>query len=94
MFRWAIGTVGAASAHGAREQLCREGGRVDDVVERAQVWCRHDPDLSTRAELTALIDAARHGAEGALDDLSSRFSGPLEFGTAGLRGAVEPVSRA
>ena len=88
MFRWAIGTVGAASAHGAREQLCREGGRVDDVVERAQVWCRHDPDLSTRAELTALIDAARHGAEGALDDLSSRFSGPLEFGTAGLRGAV------
>ncbi|MGZ0148417.1 phospho-sugar mutase [Kribbella sp. WER1] len=48
----------------------------------AEAWLREDPDPDTRAELTRLLDA------GATDELADRFSGTLEFGTAGLRGAV------
>lgn len=41
-------------------------------------WIAHDPDPITRAELEGLDDAA----------LAARFAGPLEFGTAGLRGEI------
>jgi phosphomannomutase len=50
----------------------------------AQAWLAEDPDPDTRAELQQLLDA---GTE-ADADLADRFSGTLEFGTAGLRGAV------
>ena len=50
----------------------------------AQAWLAEDPDPDTRAELQQLLDA---GAE-ADAELADRFSGTLEFGTAGLRGAV------
>jgi phosphomannomutase len=59
-----------------------------DLPTRAADWAAHDPDPTTRAELTALIRAAGAGEPGAYDDLADRFRGPLEFGTAGLRGAV------
>lgn len=48
---------------------------------RAEQWLQVDPDPETRSELEALI--AEDGA--ALDE---RFAGRLEFGTAGLRGAL------
>jgi len=41
-----------------------------------------DPDESTRQEMVALIGA------GNLAELRERFRGPLEFGTAGLRGVL------
>ena len=50
----------------------------------AQAWLAEDPDPDTRAELQQLLDA---GAE-ADAELADRFAGTLEFGTAGLRGAV------
>ncbi|WP_427885086.1 phospho-sugar mutase [Kribbella sp. GL6] len=53
-----------------------------DLKAAAEAWLREDPDPDTRAELTRLLDA------GATDELADRFSGTLEFGTAGLRGAV------
>ncbi|QIQ06852.1 phospho-sugar mutase [Streptomyces liangshanensis] len=53
-----------------------------DVVTRAKTWLAEDPDADTRAELAALIDAAD------LDALTERFSGTLQFGTAGLRGEL------
>lgn len=53
-----------------------------DLMERAQDWLSQDPDPVTRAELEALIAA---GDATALED---RFSGRLQFGTAGLRGAL------
>ena len=62
-----------------------------DVVSRARDWAAHDPDPRTRAELLAIVaraEAGGDGVEAALADLESRFSGPLQFGTAGLRGAV------
>lgn len=52
------------------------------VLERAKLWVAHDPDPDARAEIQQLID------EGDLHELSSRFAGPLEFGTAGLRAPV------
>lgn len=63
----------------------------DALLERAQRWLSHDPDPDTRAELSALLARATsttEGREAALKDLADRFAGPLEFGTAGLRGLI------
>ncbi|MDO5699359.1 MAG: phospho-sugar mutase [Dermatophilus congolensis] len=61
---------------------------VAALVARAEEWIAHDPAEATRTELSAVVEAARRGDEAAAAVLASRFSGPLTFGTAGLRGAV------
>jgi phosphomannomutase len=58
------------------------------LLETARRWVEDDPDARTRTELEELIAAAEGGDDEALADLQDRFSGTLEFGTAGLRGAV------
>ena len=55
------------------------------LLEAARAWAAEDPDEQTRAELEALVAAAERGEE---TDLADRFAGTLEFGTAGLRGAL------
>lgn len=57
------------------------------TIDRAQAWLRQDPDPETRAELQQLLDAAADGEAGRAQ-LAERFDGRLEFGTAGLRGAL------
>lgn len=57
-----------------------------DLLARAKDWLSQDPDPVTCAELQQLIDAAQ--TSGDLDALTERFSGRLQFGTAGLRGAL------
>jgi len=57
---------------------------TDDVRAAAERWLSEDPDPDTRAELRRLLDS---GPE-ADAELADRFAGTLEFGTAGLRGAV------
>ncbi|USQ78754.1 phospho-sugar mutase [Ornithinimicrobium faecis] len=59
-----------------------------DLIPLAEAWLTDDPDPQTRKELSALLEAARVSDETALADLADRFSGFLEFGTAGLRGAL------
>jgi len=61
-----------------------------DLLARATSWRDDDPDEATRAELDAVLEAARSGdaGAGAGADLADRFAGLLEFGTAGLRGAM------
>ncbi|MGW6851194.1 phospho-sugar mutase [Streptomyces virginiae] len=54
----------------------------DDLIIRAQAWLAEDPDPETAAELAALIEA------GDTAELADRFSGTLQFGTAGLRGEI------
>jgi phosphomannomutase len=54
----------------------------DDLLERARAWADEDPDPATVGELEGLIAADDRAA------LEDRFSGTLEFGTAGLRGAL------
>lgn len=55
------------------------------LIAEAQHWVSIDPDERTRAELTELIESAEAGQAEALTELAERFSGFLQFGTAGLR---------
>lgn len=59
---------------------------MTDLLDRAREWIAGDPDPATRAELQALVDANDEA------ELAERMAGSLEFGTAGLRGAVEAGS--
>ncbi len=63
-------------------------GPTEELVARARAWAADDPDERDRAELARLLAAAGDGDAAAAADLADRFSGPLEFGTAGLRGAL------
>ena len=58
---------------------------IDSLLDQARAWAAEDLDEQTRAELEALIATAEAGGE---TDLADRFAGTLEFGTAGLRGAM------
>lgn len=61
-------------------------GFAADLLSRARAWAAEDPDPQTRAELEQAIAAVEAG--GLDTDLADRFAGTLEFGTAGLRGAL------
>ncbi|MEQ6903482.1 phospho-sugar mutase [Nocardioides sp. YIM 152588] len=61
---------------------------VDVLLTRAQSWLAEDPDPETRAELKEVLAAAEADDAAAEADLADRFHGTLEFGTAGLRGAL------
>ncbi|MEU5392490.1 phospho-sugar mutase [Streptomyces tibetensis] len=54
----------------------------EELIAQAQAWLTEDPDPDTRTELAGLIDARDH------TELAARFSGTLQFGTAGLRGEL------
>jgi phosphomannomutase len=56
------------------------------LLDAARAWVADDPDDHTRGELQAVIAAVEAGGDPA--DLADRFDGTLEFGTAGLRGAL------
>ncbi|MCD0481837.1 phospho-sugar mutase [Streptacidiphilus sp. ASG 303] len=65
----------------------------NDLLKRARTWLAEDPDEETREELRALLAAAEGGEPSerecrAWSELASRFSGTLQFGTAGLRGEL------
>ena len=60
----------------------------ESLYAAARAWRDDDPDPTTRSELEALLEAAESGDEAARSDLADRFVGLLEFGTAGLRGAL------
>ncbi|WP_144122184.1 phospho-sugar mutase [Catellatospora sichuanensis] len=57
---------------------------TDTLADRVRHWIAQDPDPDSRTELQQLLDALP--ATGA--ELADRFSGPLTFGTAGLRGPL------
>jgi phosphomannomutase len=59
---------------------------VADLIQSARAWMGDDPDEHTRAELRAVVESVEAGGDPA--DLRDRFDGTLEFGTAGLRGAL------
>ncbi len=62
---------------------------IDVLLTRARAWMAEDPDEHTRAELGGLVAEIENGAPAdAVSDLADRFRGTLEFGTAGLRGAL------
>ncbi|MFT7519230.1 MAG: phosphomannomutase [Kiritimatiellia bacterium] len=57
---------------------------IDALLTLARAWMQSDPDPTTREAVQRLIDAAD------LTDLSEHFDSRLQFGTAGLRGALGP----
>ena len=61
-----------------------------DAALRARVveWSNDDPDDITVTQLDALLAAADSGDANAIAELVSAFGPFLEFGTAGLRGAI------
>ncbi len=64
---------------------------MERLLAAARAWLDEDPDPETREELRALIEAcavADNDASDARDELADRFSGTLQFGTAGLRGEL------
>ena len=56
-----------------------------ELRARVSAWIADDPDEADRAELTALL---ADDSDEAAAELADRFAGRLQFGTAGLRGAV------
>ncbi|MFF9123482.1 phospho-sugar mutase [Streptomyces sp. NPDC014889] len=54
----------------------------DDLIARAKAWLAEDPDAETRDELARLLDTED------IEELTARFAGTLQFGTAGLRGEL------
>ncbi|NYJ02513.1 phosphomannomutase [Nocardioides thalensis] len=61
---------------------------ADVLLTRAHSWLAEDPDEQTRVELLSLLQRVEAGDAEATADLADRFRGTLEFGTAGLRGAL------
>jgi phosphomannomutase len=53
-----------------------------ELLQAARAWADADPHDGDRAEIQALVDA------GDTAELARRFTGPLTFGTAGLRGPL------
>lgn len=59
-----------------------------DLLRTAQHWLAGEPDADIHDELGALIDHALTGDGASIADLTARFDGGLQFGTAGLRAPV------
>ena len=58
-----------------------------NLTLRVQSWIEQDPDSVTKAQLTNLFESAQSD-QAALAELQDAFLAPLEFGTAGIRGAL------
>lgn len=61
---------------------------LEALIEAAQAWADADVCLEDRAEARDLIARARSGDVAAQNELREAFRGPLNFGTAGLRGRI------
>ncbi|MDD7385102.1 MAG: phospho-sugar mutase [Actinomycetaceae bacterium] len=53
-----------------------------------RTWISHDVEPHYQEELTDLLQKAESGDADAAAELDDRFSGPIQFGTAGLRGTM------
>lgn len=58
---------------------------TQQLLEQARAWAAIDPDAETKAQLESIIAQVEAGDAAATADLADRFSGTLQFGTAGLR---------
>ena len=61
---------------------------MSGVLRRIEQFLEDEVEPQDRKELATLLDRARGGDDSAMRDLESRFSGPLQFGTAGIRGLL------
>ena len=63
---------------------------LDALYAQAEAWREADIDVVTAAALDDVLERARMGDLTAQTTLADSFSGPLTFGTAGLRAALGP----
>ncbi|NYG07591.1 phosphomannomutase [Phycicoccus badiiscoriae] len=78
-----------AARHGrGADSPSSDEAQVQELIDAAQAWVDDDPDHETRVELGEVLARAKKGKKRAVEDLADRFAGMLEFGTAGLRGAL------
>jgi phosphomannomutase len=63
---------------------------IAELLDEVEAWMDQDPDPETKGELRELLAALLKSASAAAayDGLADRFSGTLQFGTAGLRGEL------
>jgi phosphomannomutase len=61
-----------------------------DLARAIAGWTEQDPDPQTRQQLDRLLAAANSGDARAMAELVDAFVSRLQFGTAGLRGALGP----
>lgn len=73
---------------GASGENDSQDSHITELIDAAQAWIDDDPDHETRLELGEVLGRAKTGDDDAMVDLADRFAGMLEFGTAGLRGAL------
>ena len=66
---------------------------MEPTVAAATPWHDQDPDRQTQAELGALLESQAAGNLEAAATLSELFGGRLAFGTAGIRGPLQPGPR-
>ena len=66
---------------------------METTVAAATQWHNQDPDRQTQAELGALLESHAGGNLEAAATLSELFGGRLAFGTAGIRGPLQPGPR-
>ncbi len=59
-----------------------------ELAAAVAAWSAQDPDPDTRGEVASLLDQIEAGSSSSLDELTDAFTGRLQFGTAGLRGAI------
>ena len=62
----------------------------EHILESAKRYAQEEPDLYGQTQVNQWVTRAENGDEEALEELRSRFASTLEFGTAGLRGKMEP----
>jgi len=63
-------------------------GELEQLLDAVSSWMADDPHAGDVRELGALFTAATAGEAAAIAELRDRFTGPLTFGTAGLRGPL------
>ena len=75
------------------QQSSRTSGVTAELERDVAAWIDQDPDPATVAAAHDLLTAARSGEQDAVAELTDAFGGRLQFGTAGLRGALGPGPR-
>ena len=82
----------AATARGHRGGTVTSNAPVlsVDLARAIAGWTEQDPDPQTRQQLDHVLAAANSGDARAMAELVDAFASRLQFGTAGLRGALGP----
>jgi phosphomannomutase len=61
---------------------------LNELIARVEQWISADPEPADQEELRELVAAAQRENSAAMAELLNRFATSLQFGTAGLRGAM------